>query len=142
MFDAVLDLILLFAASFLAATIFPAQSEAVLAGFHLTGTYSTMLLVLVATTGNVLGSCVNWWLGRYLVHFKNYKWFPIKETQLEQATYHYQRYGIWTLLLAWVPVIGDPLTIIAGMLRTNILLFIGLVTIGKAGRYIAIVTAL
>ncbi|MBF0235320.1 MAG: DedA family protein [Desulfamplus sp.] len=137
-----MDILLLFAVSLLAATIFPAQSEAVLAGLHLTGAYSAVLLVLVATTGNVLGSCVNYGLGRYLAHFKDRKWFPVKEAQMERAMRTYQRFGVWTLLLAWVPLIGDPLTVIAGMLKANLLLFITLVTIGKAGRYIAIVVAL
>jgi membrane protein YqaA with SNARE-associated domain len=133
---------MLFAAAFLAATIFPAQSEAVLMGLHLNGNHDAFLLVLVATTGNVLGSCVNWLLGRYLVHFKDRRWFPIKEAALNRATRTYQHYGAWTLLFAWVPFIGDPLTVAAGFLRMHILPFILLVTIGKAARYIAIVAAL
>ena len=137
-----MELLSLFIVSFLAATILPAQSEAVLAGLHLAGGNSAVLLVIVATTGNVLGSCVNWLLGRYLVHFQHRRWLPVKQAALDRATRTYQRFGVWTLLLAWVPIIGDPLTVIAGMMRTNIALFIALVTVGKAGRYIAIVMAL
>jgi membrane protein YqaA with SNARE-associated domain len=140
--NASMDLLLLFAASFLAATIIPAQSEMVLAGLHITGEYSAALLVLVATVGNVLGSCVNWLLGRYLVHFQHRRWFPVKEAQLARATRSYQRFGVWSLLFAWVPILGDPLTVVAGFMRTHLLLFITLVTIGKAARYIAIVAAL
>ena len=140
--DEVLDLLLLFAASLLAATVFPAQSEVVLAGLHLTGNHNAALLVCVATFGNVLGACINWVLGRYLVHFKDRRWFPIKPKALDLAQNTYQRYGIWTLLLAWVPIIGDPLTVIAGVLRAPFILFLILVTIGKLGRYIALVAVL
>lgn len=136
-----LDMLLLFAASFLAATIFPAQSEAVLASLHLSGQYSAAFLVTVATIGNVLGSCTNWLIGRYAVHFQMGRWFPVKPLALARATFIYQRFGVWTLLFAWVPFIGDPLTVVAGFMRTHIVVFVILVTIGKAGRYIAIVSA-
>lgn len=134
-----LELLFLFTASLLAATIFPAQSEAVLVGLHLTGNYSPTLLIAVATCGNVLGACINWLLGRYLEHFKNRRWFPVKEAALDRAARTYQRYGVWTLLLSWFPIIGDPLTVIAGLLRTPFLIFLLLVTIGKLARYIAVV---
>ncbi len=142
MLNTAMDMLILFAASLLAATIIPAQSETVLAGLHLTDTYDPMVLVAVATLGNVLGSCVNWLLGCYLIHFKDRTWFPIKEAALARATKTYQRYGVWTLLFAWLPIIGDPLTVIAGIFRTKFLLFLTLVTIGKAARYIAIVAVL
>jgi membrane protein YqaA with SNARE-associated domain len=77
---------------------------------------------------NVLGACINWLLGRYLEHFKNKRWFPVKEAALDKAARTYQRYGVWSLLLSWVPIIGDPLTVIAGLLRTPFPLFVLLVT--------------
>lgn len=129
----------LFFSALLAATIFPAQSEAVLAGLSLTGDYNTALLIAVATLGNVIGAVINWLFGRYLEHFKNRRWFPVKETSLVKAAAIYQRYGVWTLLFSWVPFIGDPLTVIAGMLRTPFKLFLPLVTIGKLARYVAVV---
>lgn len=135
-----MDLLLLFAASLLAATIVPAQSEAVLAGLALAGNHSLVVLVAVATLGNVLGACINWLLGRYLEHFKNKRWFPVKEAALDKAARTYQRYGVWSLLLSWVPIIGDPLTVIAGLLRTPFPLFVLLVTIGKLARYVAVVS--
>ena len=73
----------------------------------------------MATAGNVLGSVINWVLGRYLIHFQDRRWFPIKGHALEKATRAYQRWGVWTLLLAWVPLIGDPLTLVAGIFRTH-----------------------
>lgn len=132
----------LFTVSFLAATILPLQSEAVLAGLYLSGNYNAVILLLTATAGNVLGACVNWWLGRHLQKFKDKRWFPVSKKALARARLIYRRYGVWTLLLAWVPFIGDPLTIIAGILRTPFWLFVTLVTIGKAGRYYAILAAM
>ena len=134
------ELISLFVVSFLAATILPAQSEMVLAGLKIAGNSNTIELVIVATLGNVLGAVVNWVIGRYLVHFQDRRWFPIKEKMLNKATGFYQKWGVWTLLLAWMPFIGDPFTLVAGIFRTNIWLFLLLVTIGKAARYIAIVS--
>ena len=79
-----MDLLLLFAASLLAATIVPAQSEVVLAGLALAGNHSLVVLVAVATFGNVLGACINWLLGRTLEHFKNKRWF----TEGDEAVIH------------------------------------------------------
>lgn len=136
------DLLLLFTISFLAATVIPAQSELVLAGMYLDGAHSAALLVAVATLGNVLGSCANWWVGRGLLHFRGRSWFPVKEAALARATQQFKRFGVWSLLFAWLPVIGDPLTIAGGFLRTNFLLFVVLVTIGKAARYCVVIAML
>ncbi len=131
----------LFLTAFLAATIFPAQSEILLAGMHATGDYDHLALLLVATAGNVLGSVVNWALGRYLMHFQDRRWFPVTPAMVARATRWYRRFGVWSLLLAWIPVIGDPLTLVAGILRVDIRLFLLLVTAGKAARYAALVLA-
>ena len=77
-----------------------------------------MLLVAVATAGNVLGSVVNWALGRFFAHFADRPWFPVSAAAFERATAWYGRFGVWSLLLAWLPVIGDPLTVAAGVLRS------------------------
>jgi membrane protein YqaA with SNARE-associated domain len=131
----------LFLTAFLAATVLPAQSEFLLAGLHLTGEYGKAALVGVATAGNVLGSVVNWLLGRYLIHFRHRRWFPVKPALLDRATAWYQKWGFWSLLLAWAPFIGDPLTLVAGILRENFWIFLALVTLGKAARYIVVVMA-
>ncbi|QEE47971.1 DedA family protein [Rhizobium sp. WL3] len=131
----------LFLAAFLAATIVPAQSEAVLVGLILAGDQPVLLLFLVATTGNVLGSVVNWLLGRFIEHFRHRPWFPVSQDKLARAEAWYRRFGIWSLLLSWVPIIGDPLTVVAGVLRTPFPTFLVLVTIAKAGRY-AVLAAL
>lgn len=100
--------VLLFLSAFGAATLLPLQSETVLAGLFLLGKYSELLLILVATVGNVLGSCVNWWLGIKLEAYKDKRWFPVSEKQLLKAQTLYSKYGSPILLLSWVPVIGDP----------------------------------
>jgi membrane protein YqaA with SNARE-associated domain len=86
----------------------------------------------------VLGSIVNWLLGRGIDRFRDRKWFPASQAQLDRAASWYQRYGKWTLLLSWAPIIGDPLTVIAGVLREPLLSFVILVAIAKTGRYLAI----
>jgi membrane protein YqaA with SNARE-associated domain len=131
----------LFLTAFLAATILPAQSEILLGALHMAGTHAQATLVTDATAGNVLGSIVNWLLGRYLIHFQDRRWFPVKRPLIDRATAWYQRWGFWSLLLAWVPFIGDPLTLVAGILRENFWVFLLLVTIGKAARYLVVVAA-
>nr|WP_314568137.1 YqaA family protein [uncultured Pseudomonas sp.] len=125
----------LFFAAFGAATLLPLQSEAVLVGLLLSGQYSLWLLLGVATLGNVLGSVVNWWLGRWVEHFKERRWFPVSDRQLDKARKHYARWGHWTLLLSWVPIIGDPLTLVAGVMREPLWRFLLLVTLAKSVRY-------
>ena len=142
MIDALLAHGGLFFASLLAATLIPAQSEALLAGLYLSGKYSAATLVAVATAGNVLGSVLNWLLGRSIVRFRDRKWFPFRPEQVERATRWYARWGVASLLLAWVPLIGDPLTLVAGIFRTRLALFLVMVTIGKLARYVALVAFL
>ena len=128
----------LFAVALLAATVLPAQSEVVLAGMILAERYHLWLLILVASVGNILGSVVNWFLGRFIAHFEDRRWFPVKRDQVAKAERWYQRYGYWSLLLSWAPVIGDPLTVVAGVLREPLPMFLVLVTIAKVGRYLIV----
>jgi membrane protein YqaA with SNARE-associated domain len=128
----------LFFAALLSATILPFQSEVVLFGMLLTHHYSPVALVLVASLGNILGSCLNWLMGRFLARFEDRPWFPLRRDKIEKAEGWYHRYGRWTLLLSWVPVIGDPLTIVAGVLREPFPVFLALVSIAKIGRYLAV----
>ena len=134
----VLEYLGLFAVALLAATILPAQSEVVLAGMILSERYHLWLLILVASIGNVLGSVVNWFLGRFISHFEGRRWFPVKRNQIAKAERWYQRYGYWSLLLSWAPIVGDPLTVVAGVLREPLPVFLVLVTIAKVGRYLAV----
>ncbi len=128
----------LFVVSLLAATVFPAQSEILLAGMVLADRYPAAVLVLVATVGNVMGSTVNWVLGRFLTRFEGKRWFPASREQVAKAEGWYRRWGKWSLLLSWAPFIGDPLTFAAGVLREPLPMFLVLVTIAKLGRYIVV----
>lgn len=128
----------LFGAAFGAATLLPLQSEAVLVGLLISGHYNLWLLLGIATLGNVLGSVVNWLLGRSVERFKERRWFPVSAKQLGRARGHYLRWGHWTLLLSWVPIIGDPLTLVAGVMREPLWRFLLLVTLAKGVRYSAL----
>ena len=128
----------LFIISFLAATILPFSSELTLAGLVTTSNYDNLLLLIVASLGNILGSVVNWILGFYSRDLSTKKWFPFKDEQIEKSSKWFNKFGRWSLLFAWVPIIGDPLTLVAGLLRVKFIEFIILVTIGKVSRYIVI----
>lgn len=131
----------LFALAFAAATILPAQSEAALVGLLLAGVASPALLIAATSFGNILGSVVNWALGRGIEQFSGRRWFPVNPTMLERATRCYSRYGRWSLLLSWAPIIGDPLTVVAGVLREPLWSFVVLVTIAKTLRYVLLAAA-
>ncbi len=125
----------LFLAAFLAATILPLGSEMALAGFLLSG-WSPTALVLVATTGNVLGSMVNYALGYWAGVAVARRWLRMSEAEFVAAEQRFAKYGVWSLCLAWMPVIGDPLTVMAGILRVRLLWFVLLVTLSKFLRYV------
>ncbi|WP_350333726.1 YqaA family protein [Coralliovum pocilloporae] len=129
----------LFAIAYLAATILPFSSELVLAGLLAEGSHAPLLLFLAASLGNILGSVTNYGLGRLCLHWQHHRWFPVSEDALGKAQTWFQRYGQWSLLLAWVPVIGDPLTLAAGVLKVRFSLFLLLVSLSKMSRYAVII---
>ena len=109
-----------------------------LVGLLMTGKFSPLLLIAVASAGNILGSCVNWLLGGFAERFRDRKWFPVSPQALDRAQGWYRRYGRWSLLLSWVPVVGDPLTVAAGVMREPFLPFLLLVALAKTGRYLVL----
>ena len=131
----------LFLAALAAATILPLQSEAALVALVASGRYPVWLLVAVASLGNVLGSVVNWLIGRGIERFRDRRWFPVKPAALARAQAWYRRYGKWSLLLSWAPVVGDPLTVVAGLAREPLPVFLALVTLAKVGRYVMLAAA-
>lgn len=133
-----LSYLLLFSSAFLAATVLPFYSELVLFGLLKQGE-PPWLLVAVASLGNTLGAVVNWWLGIYVLHFKDKRWFYFKEKEINRMQYWFNRYGIWSLLFAWLPLGGDVLTFIAGVMRVKLWQFLILVGVGKTLRFIAVV---
>ena len=128
----------LFLSAFFAATIFPAQSELVLLYLLQDRSNSVVLLLLVATVGNVLGAVVNYGLGYYVHRFNDRRWFPASPQQSEKAQRAYARWGRYSLLASWVPLIGDPITVVAGVRRDRFTVFLALVTVAKAGRYLVL----
>lgn len=128
----------LFAIAFLAATILPLQSEAVLAGLMSLSEESWWTLLGIATLGNTLGAVVNWGLGRGIETYQNRRWFPVKPAQLEKAKTHYTRWGRWCLFFSWVPLVGDAFTVLAGVLRERFWVFLAIVGAGKLARYLVV----
>lgn len=126
--------------AFLAATLLPFSSEAVLAALVAArDPGEAWTLFAVALAANTAGSCVNWALGRFVFHWRDRSWFPVSAQRLARAEAWYRRWGQWSLLLAWLPVVGDPLTVAAGALRQDFLRFVLLVGAGKAARYAVVV---
>lgn len=131
----------MFSAALIAGTVLPflpGSSELVLAGFLAAGQGDPWLLVLSATTGNIIGSIINYFIGRYVSGLAGRRWFPATEAQMQRASTAFNRYGVWILLMSWLPAAGDLITTIAGLLRTDFRLFLVLISIGKFFRYFVI----
>ncbi|MBB3184443.1 membrane protein YqaA with SNARE-associated domain [Halomonas fontilapidosi] len=124
----------LFLVALASATLLPGGSELWLARLWCAGE-PAMLLWAVASLGNTLGSLVNVGLGRYARHFQDRRWFPVSRRGLARAERWYLRVGEWSLLASWAPVIGDPLTVLAGVLRLPWWRAILLIALAKAARY-------
>lgn len=128
----------LFFTAFISATLLPSSSEIVLTAMITKGDYVLWLLWVSATIGNVLGSCVNYWLGTQVMRFKDRKWFPVSQQGIEKAQIRFQKYGVYSLLFAWLPIIGDPLTVVGGIFKVRWWTFLWLVTLGKGARYLVV----
>ncbi|GBD43894.1 Inner membrane protein YqaA [bacterium HR40] len=131
--------LVVFLVAFGAATLLPLSSEAVLVALIAADGTQAGLLLAVATFGNTLGALVNWTIGWLFGHLRGHPRFPVDDRSLERAERWFARFGVWSLLFAWLPVVGDPLTVLAGLLRTPLRLFLPLVALGKFARYAAIV---
>jgi len=128
----------LFASAFLSATVLPGTSEAALLALVAMGSASGPALVATATAGNLLGSLLNWLVGRGLSRYRGARWFPVSEASYGRACRWFGRWGVWSLLLAWLPLVGDGLTLAAGALGVRVLPFVLLVGAGKGARYAAV----
>ena len=128
--------IILFTSSFASSTILPGHSEITLIALITQKKYEVFYLVFFASLGNILGSVLNWYLGLYFLKFKNKKWFPFKENHINKVSKSFLKYGKWSLLLSWVPFIGDVLTLVAGMFRVPLNQFVVIVSLAKVSRYI------
>ncbi|MEY2991991.1 MAG: hypothetical protein RI946_1385 [Pseudomonadota bacterium] len=131
----------LFFSALIAATVFPAQSEMVLVYLVQQAAHPVWALVVVASIGNVLGAVINYALGYSVHRFKDRRWFPASPKQMDRAQAFYAKWGRYSLLASWVPIIGDPITVVAGVLRDRFLVFLILVAIAKSGRYVVLAYA-
>jgi membrane protein YqaA with SNARE-associated domain len=129
--------ITLFTVAFLSATLLPLGSEALLL-YDISQNYSLWLLWIFATIGNTLGSMVNYWLGLKGEDYLERKGY-LSVKKMEKARKFFDRFGGGTLLLSWVPIIGDPLTFIAGVLRYKFKWFVLIVAVAKGLRYAIII---
>lgn len=132
------DYLILFVSAFGAATILPFYSELTLVGMLYQG-HSSLSVWWVASLGNTLGAALNWMLARYLLRYQERKWFPFKPEKLGRAQRWFQRWGKWSLLFAWLPIGGDALTFVAGLMRVQFGIFLVLTFIGKAARYATVI---
>ena len=128
----------LMVSAFLSATLLPGSSEAVLVGLLAVGQGQPAFLLAAASFGNVAGAVVNWLLGRFFSHYGDRAWFPVAPDTTARTRLWFGRYGAWSLLLSWVPVIGDPLTVVAGLMRVSFLPFVLIVAFAKGLRYAVI----
>ncbi len=131
--DSDINLIGLFLSAFVSSTLLPGGSEIALVYLAQQGEHPPAALWLAATTGNTLGGLTSWLLGWWLQH--RYPLRRLDEAKHRQALDRLRRWGSPVLLLSWLPVIGDPLCLVAGWLRIGLgraLLFIAL---GKGARY-------
>ena len=130
----------LFLLSFLAATLIPLGSEWLLIALVVKG-FAPMLVVLVASAGNVLGACTSYFIGVYGSAFLTAKILRMDAGERARAEWLFDRYGSWSLLLSWLPLVGDPLCLVAGMMRVAFGRFALLVAAGKVARYAAVAWA-
>lgn len=127
----------LFIAAFLAATPIPFQSEVVFLALMAAKTADPWVLVVIASIGNTLGSCVTYALGRGIGGARGARWFPLTPEQMIRAERWFRRWGLWSLLLSWAPG-GDLIVALSGVLRVPLWKFISLVAIAKTARYVAV----
>ncbi|MFZ1470123.1 MAG: YqaA family protein [Paracoccaceae bacterium] len=129
----------LFVAAFVAATPLPMQSEVVFLALLANG-WGVVALIVVASVGNTLGSCVTYGFGRAVERFKDRPWFPLPPDKMARAEAFWARWGLWSLLLSWAPG-GDLLVALAGVMRVPLWRFVVLVALAKTGRYIVVALA-
>lgn len=129
----------LFILSFLASTLVPIGSEWFLIAIVTEG-YDPVLSLMVATVGNTLGACTTYVIGLYGGPFIIAKILRMSDKSIQRAERFYAQYGLWSLLFSWVPLVGDPLCLVGGILRVRLVPFSVLVLVGKLARYALVIS--
>lgn len=129
------QLAIVFFAAAVSASILPGTTEVAMAAAIGAFKLGPVPVILAATTGSVFGSAVQWAIGRYLANYRDHKRFPLKPEQYERYSKWFQRYGVWALGMAWLPGVGDVLTLIGGLFRTPFALSMALVGLAKGARF-------
>ena len=124
----------LFLASFLAATVLPFSSEAVLAAMAL-GPWSTLVLWAAASTGNTLGGMTSYGLGSLGSGGRMARWLGVDAAKAARWERLVVRHGVWAALLTWLPVVGDVIAVALGIGRARPWAVLVLMFVGKAARY-------
>jgi len=127
----------IFLAAFIASTLLPAPSELILI-LAIENNFNLYLAILVATLGNVLGSLTNYYIGYFSNSEKLIKKFKLNQNKIDKWTLKSEKYGFWLGLLAWLPIIGDPLIAVVGFLKVKIIPLTLTITLGKLSRYIVV----
>lgn len=130
----------LFLACFLAATVLPFSSEALLLAMAL-GSWGTVPLLLTASIGNTMGGLTNYGIGRWFPEGRLMRWFKVDPAKAQRWNSLVRRYGVWSALLCWLPVVGDPIAIALGLFRARFWPVTLLMFIGKAARYAVLLAA-
>lgn len=131
----------LFLSALLSATILPGSSEAVLIAVLALDLAAPLVAVGVATAGNTIGSLVNWGMGRFFSHWQDHPRWPVSREKMDKYSAWFRKYGVWSLFLSWVPLIGDALTLVAGLLRVPAIVVAVIVAIAKGLRYLVVAAA-
>lgn len=129
------QLILVFVAGAVAASILPGTTEVAMATAIGAFKLHPLPVIAAASAGSVFGSGVQWAIGRFLARYRDHKRFPLKAADYDKYAAWFQRYGVWTLSMAWLPGIGDVLTLIGGLFRTPFWLSMFLVGLAKGARF-------
>jgi len=130
-------LVAMFAAAFAAATLLPFPSEILFTALQVQCGAPLVVLIAVASLGNTLGSLVNFAIGWQVTRFSGRRWFPATPEQMRRAEAWFARWGVWALLLSWAPM-GDAITLVSGIMRTPVWLFVALVGLAKTARYVVL----
>lgn len=129
------QLLLVFIAGAISASILPGTTEVAMATAIGAFKLAPIPVIAAATAGSVAGSGVQWAIGRFLASYRDHRRFPLKAADYDKYAAWFQRYGVWALIMSWLPGVGDVLTLVGGLFRTPFWLSMVLVGLAKGARF-------